>query len=106
VLFNRKKQALKSYQSIKTTKQELMKKLAAIFFLRQKEKTKQKHLKKTINNPSTLKSMTQKKKNKTTTLPKNARIEKNQNQKMESETEIIQIIVLLKYPNNDVLLLR
>ena len=48
--------------------------------------------------------MTQKKK---TTLPKtNARIEKNQNQKMESETEIIQIIVLLKYPNNDVLLLR
>jgi len=51
--------------------------------------------------------MTQKKRKQTTTLPKtNARIEKNQNQKMESETEIIQIIVLLKYPNNDVLLLR
>ena len=50
--------------------------------------------------------MTQKRKQ-TKTLPKtNARIEKNQNQKMESETEIIQIIVLLKYPNNDVLLLR
>ena len=49
--------------------------------------------------------MTQKKRKQTTTLPKtNARIEKNQ--KMESETEIIQIIVLLKYPNNDVLQLR
>jgi len=49
--------------------------------------------------------MTQKKENKQQPYPKQTQ-ELKKNQKMESETEIIQIIVLLKYPNNDVLLLR
>jgi len=46
VLFNRKKQALKSYQSIKTTKQELMKKISRNFFSSSKRKNQTKTFKK------------------------------------------------------------
>ena len=86
-----------------------MKKISRnFFFFVKRKKTKQKHLKKQKQLIILQHSNQWRKiRKQTTTLPKtNARIEKNQNQKMESETEIIQIIVLLKYPNNDVLLLR
>ena len=84
-----------------------MKKISRNFFSSSKRKNQTKTFKKKQLIILQHSNQWRKKRKQTTTLPKtNARIEKNQNQKMESETEIIQIIVLLKYPNNDVLLLR